>query len=295
MIKNTDLAYAAGYIDGDGCFHISKYKNKFIASLIIVSTNKDILDWFKSQFGGTVSQSKKVIEGWKPQYHFTQRRTNAIPFIKSILPYLIEKHAEAEIFIQFCQSQKRLERIDLIDTMKYTKSSINLAARGHKSQFETTRSTITPIEEDFAYLAGFIDAECCFCIQRYKTAGKPNHIYKAELLCNNTKAPVFKWLLERFGGTINFIDRNSKDPKQRNQLQWRLISTSLAKIINRIHPFLKYKKPVCEELMKFINTILPNGGARHTEKFRESYARIIAQREVIVRNVHLLNLKGTVI
>jgi len=59
IIKNTTLAYAAGYIDGDGCFNIRKepYKNKtsskYPAVLIIASVNPEVqinensqvLDW----------------------------------------------------------------------------------------------------------------------------------------------------------------------------------------------------------------------------------------------------------
>ncbi len=99
--------------------------------------------------------------------------------------------------------------------------------------------------------------------------------------------------MQRFGGHLGFVDRKTKNPKHRNQFIWRLNSASLARILSEIHPFLKHKKPICEELMKFSKLILPNGGARHTETFRRSYARILKEREIIVKKVHLLNLKGT--
>jgi len=293
MDINTQLAYAAGYIDGDGCFHIRKQQSKFVNHFIITSTNRNVLAWFKKTFGGTISSAKKnQPKKHKPLYQFSIKKKIGIPFTESIIPYLIEKIEEAKVFIDFANSKSIDERILLISKMNILKNSTNLVSKNMKIEFESLRKTIDPSQEDFSYLAGFIDAECCLGIQRYRSKNKPNFIYKIQLQCNNTKAPVFKWLLQRFGGQIHFIDRNTKDITQRNQLTWRLSSAALANILSEIYPFLKYKKPVCEELMKFYKTTLPNGGARHTDEFRGDYARAIEDRENIVRKVHLLNLKG---
>ncbi len=161
-----------------------------------------------------------------------------------------------------------------------------------KQEFEFSGNTIVPTKENFAYLAGLIDAECCLGIQKYNSENRPNSLYKIQLQCNNTKAPIFKWLLERFGGQIHFIDRKTKDFSQRNQLTWRLTSRALADILHQIYPFLKYKKTVCKELIKFNETSLPNGGDRQSENFKILYSKIIKKRERIVRRVHDLNQKG---
>ncbi|HXB11349.1 MAG TPA: LAGLIDADG family homing endonuclease [Bacteroidia bacterium] len=298
IIKNTTLAYAAGYIDGDGCFSIRKepYKNKitskYPAAIVISSVNPEVLYWFKDIFGGSVQKNNTHIPNHKYIYYFHLKKTKSINFSKQIMSYLVEKVSEAKTFIDFINSTTTEDKNINIDKMYILKNSTNLVCKSNKIEFESERNTIEPTEEDFAYLAGFIDAECCLGIQRYRSKDKPNFLYKIQLQCNNTKAPVFKWLLQRFGGQVHFIDRRSKDINQRDQLTWRLTSASLANILEKIHPFLIHKKPVCEELMKFNKTILKNGGARHTEEFRKSYADSIKQREEIVNKVHLLNLKG---
>ena len=147
-------------------------------------------------------------------------------------------------------------------------------------------------EIDYAYLAGLIDAECCLSIHHYKPKNKPNVVYKIHLSLNNTKRPIFQWLAERFGGNFQFIDRESKNPNHSDQLKWSLSGKALSKILPNIVKYLEYKKPVCEELIKFYATTLSNGGARHTEEFRESYSKIIEKRERIVHKVHQLNKKG---
>lgn len=299
MIKNTDLAYAAGYIDGDGCFHIGKYmqKNrlspKFPVGLIISSAHSEVLIWFKEMFGGTYHPTNATQpKNHSPMYNYTLRKSKAIPFIQNILPYLVEKVAEANLTIAFANSKDIKEKINLIEQMGTIKNFTNLVHPEMKQEFERDRNTIAPTSKDFAYLAGFIDAECSLGIQKYRDKNKSNYLYKIQLQCSNTKAPVFKWLLQHFGGQVHFVDHNSRDPKKRNVLTWRLTSASLAKILSEIRPFLKHKQPVCDELIKFKSLILPNGGARHTEIFRSNYARILEEREIIVQKVHSLNLRG---
>ena len=297
VIKNTTLAYAAGYIDGDGCFSIRSepYKNrtrsKYPAVLIIASVNPDVLYWLNSMLGGSIQHKMNTEPKRKSVYYFHLKKKEAIPFVQDIIPYLVEKIEEAKTFIEFAESKSIKDRNNLIEKMKILKNSTNLVSANLKSEFESVRNTIKPSEYDYAYLAGFIDSECNLGIQKYKPKDRPNYVYKIMLQCNNTKAPVFKWLLERFGGRIHFIDRITKDSSRRNQFAWRLTGAPLSNIISKIHPYLRYKQPVCSELIRFYETTLPNGGARHTETFRTSYAATLKIREEIVTKIHKLNLK----
>lgn len=243
-------------------------------------------------YGGSISTNYNVPKNNKPLHAYVLRKLKAIPLTKEIYPYLVEKRAEAQIFLDFATSKNIKEKISLICKIKVLKDTTNLVSKHHVMEFEPYKNTLTPTIEDFAYLAGFIDAECSLNIQKYLPKDRPNYTYKILLQCNNTKAPVFKWLLERFGGHIHFIDRLTHQKARKNQLCWRLSGNALSKILNKIYPFLKHKKPVCEQLMKFYETTLINGGARHTETFRSQYAEVLKTREEIVTKVHKLNSKG---
>jgi hypothetical protein len=295
-INKTNLSYLAGYIDGDGCFFISKTTNKnrtaykFPQTIIITSVNKEILTWCKQLHNGSISTKYDVPKGQKPLHHYKLRKLKAVPLARNIYPYLVEKREEAHVFLDFATSKNVGEKFNLISKMHILKYDTNLVSRSHIEEFEQSKNTITPTIEDFAYFAGFIDAECCLGISKYKPKKGINYTYKIMLQCNNTKTPVFKWLLERFGGHIHFIDRQKY--KNRNQLAWRLSGKALSKILDKIYPFLKHKKPVCEQLIEFYSTTLINGGARRTESFRSQYAEVLKTREKIVANVHKLNSKG---
>jgi hypothetical protein len=299
ITTNTDLAYFAGYIDGDGCFYIGKYidkktkRIKYQSRLIISSTNRDIFKHFKTLYGGIIRMSDNRIKypGQKPQYQFIISGNSASKITDKITNILHEKRFQADFFVKFSNTKSKSQKdyfIDLFHDIKehfyVSKDRIYLIKNGSYR--------ITPKEEDYAYLAGFIDAECSLGIQHYKPKNKPNQVYKIYLKCNNTQSPIFHWLYERFGGQLQFINRNNKNINHKDQIMWTLSGKALSQILPYIFKYIQYKKPVCEQLMKFDATTLKNGGARHTEKFRESYAKIIKERELIIHEVHRLNKKG---
>lgn len=300
MIELTNLAYTAGYIDGDGCFHLGKEvrkgKVKYSAKLIISSVNPCILNWLKSIFVGSVRKVKrrKMPKGHKDQYHFIfeNKSFKKIPNIL-INQLLVEKRFEGALFMSFLHSRSKEDKELCIDELIEEKNHAQLVKNTDKEEFESIRNTIEPTEFDFCYLAGFIDAECCLGIQRYVPKGKPNRVYKILLQCNNTKRPFFKWALQRFGGQIHFIERK-KSMSQRDQLCWRLSAKSLYPILKRIKPHIKYKLPVCEELIKFYETTIPleNIVSRNSSAFAEMYLPILEDRERIFHRVKALNKKG---
>jgi len=261
--------------------------------ITIASTNKEVLTVFQQEFKGTIQspkQSEERIHQKKMHYLVMGKKVSLI-FHNKIVNFLVEKKEEAEIFINFATADRQ-EKDVLINEMRNHKKFINLVQKDQKQELDSIKKTVKPTREDFAYLAGFIDAECCFSISKYKPKDRPNYTYKIMLQCNNSKYPCFKWIIERFGGHINFIDRNSKDASQRNQFCWGISAKALSEIINKIHPFLIYKKQVCQELINFYKTTIKIHGDRASEKFKSHYDRVLIEREIIVNNVHRLNLKG---
>jgi len=302
MIDQYTLAYTAGYTDGDGCFHIRKQirpstgRPKYLCNFIISSTDSDVIEFFSKTFAGLrrLSNTQEKNEKFKPQYHFIGRGKKSLKITEQILPFLVEKRQEAEIFIKFINSNSIEEKDVLMTLLKYVKKNCNLIKCTDKKFLYDSIKPIFPVESDFAYLAGLIDAECSLGIFRYTNKNKPNFLYKILLQCGNTKLPLFKWVLERFGGQVHFVERRSKNPDHRDFLTWRLSSKSLAQLLPRVLPYLRHKKPVCEELIRFYETTIPLEGApsRNSPKFKEFYAPVLEERDRIFHKVHLLNLKG---
>jgi hypothetical protein len=294
MIDKTiiDKIYIAGYIDGDGCFDIRTNTSKTNSKIDIASVNLDILIYFAKVFGGNVQISKKgKTAKQKPCHHWVIHGKDSCKFAINILPYLIEKRSQCQTYIDVIQS-KLSDRTKFKEIFFHTKSHLELVTKQTFEELRLVEKSIEPTEEDFIYLAGFIDAECSLGIQNYKPANRPNKVYKISLQLNNSVSPVFFWIRERFGGHVHFIDRKSKDITRRDQICWRISGKSLYPILKQLRPFLHHKQPVCDKLIEFHETILPNGGARHTQAFRDAYSAVLAKRECILHDVHKLNLKG---
>lgn len=301
-MNNKIFAYIAGYTDGDGCFSLRKTKVKdservkYQATFIISSTDKEVIEYFAKTFQGTYRLSSDRLKhiGHKPQYHFIIQGIKSLRFIENMMSFLVEKQQESILFCQFLKSISIDEKDILIDKIKDIKKTHNLVKKEHKEIITPLKYTKAPSEDDFCYLAGFIDSECCLSLSRYHTPDKPNWIYKNLLQCNNTKTPTIQWCMERFGGQVHFIDRHSKDIKQRDQITWRLSSKSLADILPKVLPYLRHKKPVCEELIKFYETTSNLKMSRNNKLFTEHYRPILEIRDKIYHHIQFLNRKGTI-
>lgn len=88
-----DLVYAAGFIEADGCFHLTN------TSIGIRATNKNltVLNWFKDTYGGEISSKVSPTNCWDWNLHGYL----ASELCEDLLPYLKFKRRQAEVLIEF--------------------------------------------------------------------------------------------------------------------------------------------------------------------------------------------------
>jgi len=301
---NNKNAYTAGYIDGDGCLYIGKYTNKTMTlyeySIQIVSVKKPVLDGFKETFGGSLRMKPRKPRH-KDAFCWTIKNTNAIKCAQCICPYLVDKINQCEIFIKFTQlitgnlfktvdESLIEERNKLIELIRKDRHMNNFITKDDIEALKDKKLTITPTETDYPYLAGLIDSEGCFRIKKWKPKNKPNNVYTITVEIGNTKLPIMPWLIKRFGGSATFISARGI---KRSSATWSISAASLYDLLPKIRPFLRSKKEICDLLIEFQQTILPNGGDRHSELFKALFEKRIEIRERIVAEVHQFNHKGS--
>jgi hypothetical protein len=107
----TTLAYVAGLLDGEGCILISRHKKQRASGKVgleyffqvgITNTDKPIIDWLKTTFGGNVSNhSSSSKNKGKPGWQWRLSSKHARPFLVSILPHLRIKQKQAALAIEF--------------------------------------------------------------------------------------------------------------------------------------------------------------------------------------------------
>ena len=93
-MTKEDIIYAAGFIDGEGCITTSTGRTFRIT---IANTNKDVLDWLQSIFGGHVNnqhlpKNTKHNIAWK---WVICAGDKLVLFLDLVAPYLRIKKREA--------------------------------------------------------------------------------------------------------------------------------------------------------------------------------------------------------
>ena len=106
----TEIAYIAGLFDGEGCVRIKQANqggNSYYVIAHITNTNKKMLEKVEIYFGGN---TRKQEEGRnKPVYNWSLSSSEAVDFLKTLCPFLIEKKEQAELAIYFHAVKEKLD------------------------------------------------------------------------------------------------------------------------------------------------------------------------------------------
>lgn len=120
--KDLELAWIAGFIDGEGCITIKKYaryKNqstRYQAYVCCSQATEDNIEALKAlqilqkHFGGSLyRQSKSKDTRARESFQWLLVSSSAMECVKQLLPYLIIKKKQAELLIQY-QSELKSNR-----------------------------------------------------------------------------------------------------------------------------------------------------------------------------------------
>lgn len=93
----VDLAYVAGFVDGEGSLAISKNGS---VSLSIVNTSRKALQYVLDTLGVGVIQDRKQRVN-KTQYVYRAYGEDCMAAVHKLLPFLIDKKPQAETLIEY--------------------------------------------------------------------------------------------------------------------------------------------------------------------------------------------------
>jgi len=105
-MTEDDLMYAAGFLDGEGCFSINDHK----ISVSSENTYKPVIDWLYDIFGGSVNIGTKAKNKWRNTYRWQVCGDNALEVCQILAPILKEKNKQALLLISFQQLQHFTKR-----------------------------------------------------------------------------------------------------------------------------------------------------------------------------------------
>lgn len=105
MSRSHELAWAAGFFDGEGWIKIQKRGNErytgYYLRLGINHVKRDPLDKIQKLFGGTIRLDTKVSGNRKPRHVWTLSTKAAAEALEQMMPYLVNKNAVATLGLDF--------------------------------------------------------------------------------------------------------------------------------------------------------------------------------------------------
>ena len=113
----TDWAYAAGFVDGEGCIAITRSfviaRNKYAYSVAVVVSNGDrsVLDWMRDLWRGCVVASSDAGGNARQSWAWRTSGTGCEAFLRGIRPWMRIKERQCD---------NALAMIEVIKRSRYT-------------------------------------------------------------------------------------------------------------------------------------------------------------------------------
>jgi len=134
-LSDTDRAYAAGLIDGEGCIGLYNTRTRKerraayyqLTVRVAMRSGAPIL-WLQSRFGyGTTTSHNKGSKAADVFYYVWQARNRqAETVLREILPYLVEKAPQARLALEFCEHRRQMkERLNPQRGERYPEAVLN--------------------------------------------------------------------------------------------------------------------------------------------------------------------------
>lgn len=124
MFKNTDLAYLAGFIDGEGCFFIGMFETKsafgnkhpnYHTYIKICNTDANVMKWIAETFNSSNNHQWKSTdrkrEFEKKIYNAQITGETLTQLLPLIYPYLKVKQKHCEIMIRMRSTFEKGKRL----------------------------------------------------------------------------------------------------------------------------------------------------------------------------------------
>lgn len=101
-MTDTEIAYLAGFFDGEGCILIQKHARAYWLEISAVQIDPAPLKLLSESFGGRIVK-KPDHRGFRSRHSWRITSDRAFIALQAMLPFLMIKRAEADLGIQFQQ------------------------------------------------------------------------------------------------------------------------------------------------------------------------------------------------
>jgi hypothetical protein len=89
MISDTEAAYAAGILDGEGSISLVRvHKNRYPSPQVSVSsTDRELLEWLQARFGGSIVRKRIYKSSHSQSYDWKVTDRKALRVLERLYPF----------------------------------------------------------------------------------------------------------------------------------------------------------------------------------------------------------------
>lgn len=109
--------WLAGFIDGEGCFNVSRTRTTIYPRLLIANTNIDILRSIQEKYGGDIT-SRQQKSNWKTYNCYRASWKIFKKIVQDVFPYLTIKKDVAALCCKVLETKSREEREVIRESVK---------------------------------------------------------------------------------------------------------------------------------------------------------------------------------
>lgn len=114
MLQETDKAWLAGIIDGEGCISLFKRSTYFVPSVKVANTNEKLINKCKEILSAANVEycirysDRGERKNAKPAWELVmESRPRVVAVLELIYPYLVSKKEQANLVLDWCSQSKR--------------------------------------------------------------------------------------------------------------------------------------------------------------------------------------------
>jgi hypothetical protein len=274
-MKETTRAYAAGFVDAEGCIAIGKNNSSasgliYSARITVSNRSKEVIDYLVHHFGGYYTRSKPPNERCNENYLWHVTSSQHIErFLSQIYPYLRVKSSQADVLREYLAMGRA--------NNPSKREELYRRVRDLKNEVRVTTETLTSSNLDAAYLAGFFDGEGLVSIISFVGHGHRQHA--ARINVTNTDLPILEMYQHYFGGSIR---KHSKPRRQ--TYRWELRKNEdRQKFLLDVLAYLNVKHEEACTVLEFLRL----GSAEDPAKRNDFYQRLVSLKKERMIQSHL--------
>ena len=250
-IRKISLAYAAGFIDGDGSVFVQAPDDILVCA---ANSHREVLEPFKRSFGGSIGPSRSDLRNpsWRPMNTWVKAINKTGSFLKVLEPHLILKKQQAKLGLELV----RRKSVDVRTPFgwRYGWSSMSAREREEREKIKSKISKLNNLSctcphtgtPSLEYLAGFFDAEGCVGVYKYKKTA-----HRIQVNVSNRCPWILKQFQKRFRGCFG---------RGNAVWQWQTSSRLAQEFLELLIPFLVLKKDRAKSALRLYKQVGINNG-----------------------------------